>query len=96
MSQDFGRERPAPHAQTVHREPARFLVLIESAGTVLARLFLASRVQVAEFDAATEEITQMIAGLQPSLEAGEPSWDQALAGHSPDERLAAEVYRLAI
>ncbi len=96
MSQDFGREAQRAPTQIPHREPARYLVLIESGGTVVARLFVATRVQVAEFDAATEEITQMIAGLQPRLEAGAADWDQALAGHSADERRTAEVYQLDV
>lgn len=97
MSQDFGRERPPAHAQLAHREPARFLVLIDSGGFAVARLFLADRRQVAEFDAAVEEVAQMIRGLQPEPgAAATPAWDQALAGHSLAEREAAEVYRLDV
>jgi single-stranded DNA-specific DHH superfamily exonuclease len=99
MSQDFGRERPAAHAQTAHREPARWLVLIEAGGVAVARLFVASREPVAEFDAAVEEVAQMIRGLQPErgAEAADaPAWDRALAGHGTAERAAALVYRLDV
>jgi hypothetical protein len=96
MSQGFGGESPPAHKQTTHRRPARYLVLIESAGSVVVRLFLETREQVAEFDAATEETTQMMAGLVPQQGALGPEWDQALAGHSREERGAAEVYTLAV
>ena len=45
-------ESPHAHTQTSHRKPARFLVVIDSGGYVVARLFLDTREQVAEFDAA--------------------------------------------
>ncbi len=94
MSQDYGRESPAPHLQTEHREPARYLVVITAGGVGVARMFLASRQQVAEFDAGTEEAAQMIAGLVPAQGADGPEWDRALQGHSAAERRAAEVYTL--
>jgi hypothetical protein len=96
MSQNYGREAPQPHVQTQHRKPARYLVVIDAGGVGLARLFLASREQVAEFDAGTEEATQMIAGLVPAKGADGPEWDQALQGHSLAERRAAEVYTLDV
>lgn len=96
MSQDFGNESPSRHQQTEHRPPARYLVVIPSGGVGVARLFLANREQVAEFDAGTEEAVQMIAGLTPSKGADGPEWDRALQGHSQAERRAAEVYTLAV
>jgi hypothetical protein len=96
MSEGFGGEAPHPHVQSAHRRPARFLVVIESAGVVVARLFLASREQVAEFDAGQEEVVQMMAGVAPVTGAGGPEWDRALAGHTADERAAAEVYALPL
>lgn len=95
MSQGFGGESPHAHVQTAHRKPVRYLVLIESGGYAIARLFLDTREQVAEFAAATEEASQMIAGLAPTLGAG-AEWDRALEGHSAAERSAAEVYTLDI
>jgi RecA/RadA recombinase len=96
MSQGFGSESPRTHAQTSHRKPARFLVVIDSGGTTVARLFLETREQVAEFDAGTEEAAQMTAGLAPTQGADGPEWDRALDGHSAVERRAADVYTLDI
>lgn len=94
MSQDFGRESPSAHLQTEHRQPARYLVVITAGGVGVARLYLDTREQVAEFDAGTEEAAQMIAGLAPAKGADGPEWDRALQGHSRAERRAAEVYTL--
>lgn len=96
MSQSFGGEAPRAHGQTSHRAPARYLVVIDAGGFVVARLFLATREPVAEFDAATEEAAQMTAGLVPSKGADGPEWDGALEGHSADQRRAADVYTLAV
>ena len=74
----------------------RTLIVIDSAGSRIARLFLAGREQVGELDAATEEVTQMTQGLVPALGALEPVWDVALAGHNAHERAAAEVYTLDV
>jgi len=96
MSQGFGSESPRAHTQTAHRQPARYLVLIEAGGTVVARLFLDTREQVAEFDAGTEEVAQMSSGLVPVLGANGPEWDGPLQGHSAAERQAAEVFLLDV
>jgi hypothetical protein len=96
MSQTFGSESPRAHTQTSHRKPARYLVVIDSGGFVLARLFLDSREQVAEFDAGTEEAAQMMAGLIPTEGADGAEWDRALEGHSTAERRAAQVYTLDV
>ena len=94
MSQGFGSESPSAHVQTSHRPPARYLILIDAGGSAVARLFLATRVQVAEFDAGTEEAAHMTAGLVPTSGADGPEWDRALEGHSDAERRAADVYTL--
>ena len=96
MSQGFGGESPRAHTQTSHREPARYLVMIESGGSAVARLFLETLELVAEFDAGAEEAAQMTAGLVPARGADGPQWDQALEGHSATERRAARVYRLEV
>jgi hypothetical protein len=96
MSQNFGSESPRAHNQTSHRKPARYLVVIDSGGYVVARLFLETRELVAEFDAGTEEAAQMTAGLVPTKGAEGPEWDRALEGHSAAERRAADVYTLAV
>ena len=96
MSQGFGSESPRTHIQTSHRRPARYLVVLDSGGFAVARLFLDTRELVAEFDAATEEAAQMTAGLVPTKGADGPEWDRALEGHSAAERRAADVYTLDV
>ena len=96
MSQNFGGESPRAHTQTSHRQPARYLVVIDSGGTGIARLFLDTRELVAEFDAGTEEAAQMTAGLVPASGAEGPEWDRALEGHSASERRGAQVYTLDV
>ncbi|HYP31913.1 MAG TPA: hypothetical protein VES00_08600 [Burkholderiaceae bacterium] len=96
MSHGFGNELPRAHGNTSPRSQSRYLVVIDSGGFMVARLFLASREQVGEFDASTEEVAQMIAHLQPDGSAGDPQWDRALAGHSAAERAQARVYVLDI
>ena len=94
MSQAFGIAAPAAHANTSPRPAARYLVVIDAGGYAVARLFLATREQVAEFDASTEEVAQMVGRLPYDASAGEPAWDRALAGHSAEERAQARVYVL--
>ena len=96
MSDGFGNEVPRAHGNTSPRARARYLVVIDSGGFMVARLFLESREQVAEFDASTEEVAQMIGHLKAETNAGEPPWDRALAGHSASERAQARVYVLEI
>ena len=96
MSQNFGIEKPAEHSHSPHRAPARYLVLIDAAGVSLARLFLATREQVAEFDGGTEEVSRMTRGLVSEHAAAAAEWDRALDGHSAAERSAAEVYTLDV
>ena len=96
MNQGFGIAAPAEHSRTPRHQPARYLVVIDSGGAIIARLFLATREQVGEFDAATEEVTQMTRGLVPAHSALAAEWDGPLAGHQAAERAAAEVYTLDI
>jgi hypothetical protein len=92
----FGIERPAAHIHREHRATSRYLVLIESAGPVVALLFTAARELAADFDAGAEEVALMTRGLQPSSGASGPEWDRALAGHSAEERAAATVFVLDV
>ena len=96
MNHGFGIETPGGHHGSPHRAVTRYMVLIDAAGSTLARLFLANRTQVAEFDAGTEEVALMTQGLAPARGADGPEWDRALEGHSADERRAAEVYALDV
>lgn len=76
--------------------PARYLVIIEQDGAMLARLFDAERRQVIEFDAASEEVAVMLAGLAPVHDGSAPVWDSALRGHNQGEREQAQVYELDV
>ena len=102
MSQQYGIEVPSQGRAAIAHEPqqppARYLVLIDNAstGARIARLFLASHVEVAEFDAAAPEVLSMIDGLAATHSGMQPQWDRALAGHSPLERAAADVYQLGV
>jgi len=96
MAQVFGNEVRRQHSEAATRKATRYLIVIEAGGPAVARLFVESREQVAEFDASTEEVTVMTQGLVPAIGADSPEWDRALAGHSAAERLAARVYTLDI
>ncbi len=96
MGHGFGIEKPAAHANVTHRAPARYMVLIDSAGSTVARLFLESREEVAAFDAGAEEVALMTRGLRPVLGATGPEWDRALAGHNASERANAEIFTLDV
>jgi len=96
MSQSFGIEKPSAHHQSEHRAPVRYLVLIDAGGSTVVRLFLASREEVTEFDAGTEEVAAMTQGLPCEKGASGPEWDRALSGHSAEERAQAEVYTLDV
>jgi hypothetical protein len=96
MAQVFGNEVRRQHGQASSRKATRYLVVIESGGPAVARLFTESREQVAEFDASTEEVTVMTQGLVPAVGADGAEWNRALAGHSLSERQAARVYTLDV
>jgi hypothetical protein len=94
MDQAFGIESPGQHAHTAHRKPTRYVVVIDSAGSTIARLFLESREQIAEVDAGAEEVALMTRGLPSERSALGAEWDRALQGHSAAERRTADVYTL--
>jgi hypothetical protein len=94
MGQGFGIESHSAHRHGAHRPPARYLVVIDSGGEQIARLFDERRVLVAEFDAGTEEVAVMARGLAPQTGADAAEWDQALASHSATERAGADIYLL--
>lgn len=96
MNDGFGIESPGAHRRAALQKPARYVVIIESGGPMVARLFLESRELVGEFDAAAEEVAEMTQGLQPARGAAGPEWDRALAGHSAAERAAASIYTLDV
>lgn len=94
MTQDFGMESHGKHKHSPLRAISRYLVVIASGGESVARMFDANRVQVAEFDASTEEVSVMLRGLIPTQVASDSEWDAGLQSHSALERAAAEVYAL--
>lgn len=96
MNDGFGHEVPPRHGQQAHRQVSRYLVVIGSTDGGVARLFLADRTQVGEFDAGTEEIAQMTRNAPATTGASGPEWDRALAGHTAAERAAATVYELDV
>ena len=96
MSQTFGMEAPRERTGAPRRPPARYLVTIDSGGYMVARLFLETREQVSEFDAAVEEVGAMTKNLVPQVGALGSEWDLALQGHSMAERAGANVYTLDI
>lgn len=96
MNQGFGREVPAQHARRAHQPVSRFVVVIASGEVQIARLFLANHVQVAEFDAGSEDLVLMLNGAAATSGASGAEWDRALAGHSAEERAGATVYVLDV
>ena len=96
MSDGFGIESPGEHNRTPHRKAARYLVVIDAAGAMVARLFTDTRELAAEFDAGTEEVATMLRGLAPVTGALGAEWDRGLEGHSAAERAGAEVYTLDV
>ncbi len=96
MIDGYGIEVHAAHPDSRTSEPARYLVIIDSGGVPLARLFVASRRQVEEFDASTVEVGAMTIGHTPVIGAEGAEWDKALLGHSREERRTAQVYTLEI
>jgi len=96
MERGFGLPDTEPHASEPRRKPVRYLVVIDSGGSALARFYLETRELVEECDAGTEEVTVMTRGLTPECGASGREWDLALAGHSAAERAAARVYTLDV
>lgn len=96
MSQTYGMETPGSHHSHPEREPVRYVVVIDAGDSTIARLLLATRQQVAEFDASAPEVLQMIVGLRASKNANSADWDHVLRSHSALERSAAHVYTLDV
>jgi hypothetical protein len=94
MSSSFGIEKPGAHSGTTHRAVSRYLIVIDSAGEMIARLFTESREVAGEFDASSEEVAVMTKGLEATQGASGVEWNAALQGHSAVERAGAQVYTL--
>jgi hypothetical protein len=78
------------------QQPAKYLVVIDAAGGMVARMFDAQRRLLAEFDASSSEVAVMTQGLQPARDAADPVWNDALRGHNRQEREQAEVFTLDV
>jgi hypothetical protein len=87
-------ERPREHEHAALRERARYLVVIDSGGPTLARLFGENRELLAEFDAGAEEVASMTRGRVAAHGADGPEWARSLEGNSAAERKAAKIYTL--
>jgi hypothetical protein len=80
----------------MHSSPVKYLIAIDSGGSMVARLFDAQRVHILDMDGSTEEVATTTEGLTPTRNAAEPEWDRALAGHSATERAQAQVFTLTV
>lgn len=80
----------------MHGSPVKYLIVIESGGPMVARLFDANRAHVIDMDASSEDVSETTEGIVPSHSGMAPEWDRALAGHSAEERAEAQVYTLSI
>ena len=80
----------------MHKTPVKFLVLIESDGAMLAKLYDGRLAHVNDIDASSEEVAVMTQGLMPTRDANDAIWSQVLVGHGETERRAARVYTLDV
>ena len=94
MDHGYGIQAPGEHVPAIHLGHPRWLVIIESAGSSVARWYLGNRELVTEVLAGSEEVASMTQGLAPEKTAHLAEWDAALAGDSREAREAADVYTL--
>ena len=78
------------------QKPAKYLVVIDSGGEMVARMFDAARKPIVDFDASSSEVVVMTQGLVATRDGNDAVWNVALAGHSVLERAQAEVYVLDV
>ena len=96
MAQTFGIESHGEHSHTPHRPPARYLVILDVAGGMVARLYGENFEPVGEFDAASEEVSVMTRGLAPSTGASGAEWDATLQAYDYTQRSQAQVFTLDV
>lgn len=80
----------------MHKTPVKYLVLIESDGAMLAKLYDARYAEVNDIDAASEEVAVMTQGLMPQRCGNDATWSRVLAGHGEPERREARVFTLDV
>ena len=56
MDDSFGNEAPGRYSPHVFKRKGKYLVVIDAAGAMVARLLDENRHELAEFDASSEEI----------------------------------------
>jgi hypothetical protein len=78
------------------QKPAKYLVVIDSGGEMVARMLDDQRKLIVDFDASSSEVAVMTQGLVPMRGATAAEWNGPLGGHSRSEREAAEVYTLDV
>lgn len=80
----------------MHKTPVKYLILIESDGAMLAKLYDAQCRHVSDIDASSEEVAVMTQGLMPRPVANDPGWARVLVGHGEPQRAAAQVFSLDV
>jgi hypothetical protein len=80
----------------MHKTPVKYLVLIESDGAMLAKLYDGQFAHVNDIDASSEEVAVMTQGLTPARDANNATWAPVLMGHGEPQRRAALIFTLDI
>ncbi len=80
----------------MHKTPVKYLVVIESDGAMLAKLYDERLVHVNDIDASSEEVAVMTRGLAPSHSGNQAPWVGVLVGHGEAQRLTAQVFTLSV
>ncbi|MET0333908.1 MAG: hypothetical protein ABW190_06525 [Rhizobacter sp.] len=80
----------------MHKTPVKYLVIIESDGAMVAKLYDAELKHVNDIDAGSEEVAVMTKGLSAAKSGNDATWSEVLTGHGEAERRAAQVYTLDV
>jgi hypothetical protein len=80
----------------MNKTPVKYLVVIESDGAMLAKLYDDQFAHVNDIDAGSEEVAVMTQGLMPTRDANDATWAKVLVGHGEPERRAARVFTLDV
>ncbi|MBX3623653.1 MAG: hypothetical protein KF892_01465 [Rhizobacter sp.] len=80
----------------MHKTPVKYLVIIESDGAMVAKLYDANYKHENDIDAGSEEVAVMTKGLSPKKNGNDATWAKVLVGHGEAERRAAEIYTLDV
>ena len=80
----------------MHKTPVKYLVLIESDGMAVAKLYDAQFGHVNDIDASSEEVAVMTRGLTPTENGNDATWSRVLEGHGEAHRRAAKIFTLDV